>query len=404
MKNKVFLVACLIIFCSHDMYLKMDSYFLSPNEDATIQLYNGTFDKSENTIDRSRMLDVSLVGNGTRTTLGEEQWTEKDSITVLNFKSGDAGTWVAGVSTAPRNIELDAEAFNSYLEHDGVKDMLSTRKQNGTLEQDAVEKYSKHVKAIFQVGDERSTDWNTELGYPIEFVPLSNPYEAHTGSNLKVKLLLGGKPLANQLVYANYTPAMNGHSHDNKEHSHDDDTENHSHDSDDHSHSANSNNQEHTHDGSTHTHEGETEAHSHDSDDHSHSSDSNKQEHTHDGTTHSHEGEAAAHEHEDASEEEGHVHTSGAELRTDANGVVDVELSADGIWYLRTIHMVTTSEEDLTHESNWATLTFEVTHSHEAVHGDGHSHDEEDEFPSYIFWIGSIIILGGLFFWFSRKK
>ncbi|HBR54214.1 MAG TPA: DUF4198 domain-containing protein, partial [Flavobacteriaceae bacterium] len=113
-----------------------------------------------------------------------DQWTEIDSMTRLTFTTGEAGTWVAGVSTKARTIELDADAFNSYLEHDGALDMLNERKTNNLLEEDAIEKYSKHVKAIFQVGDTKTDDYKTVLGYPIEFVPQSNPYEANTGGTL----------------------------------------------------------------------------------------------------------------------------------------------------------------------------------------------------------------------------
>lgn len=335
------------------MYLKLDTFFLEPNQNATIQLFNGTFDKSENVIDRDRMIDASLLGNGERFKVPENQWSEKDSITFLNFKTGEAGTWVAGVSTKPRNIEMGAEAFNGYLRHDGVLDMLKWREENDALDKDAVEKYSKHVKAIFQVGDKTSEDWKTVLGYPIEFVPLSNPYENHTGDQLEVKLLFGGKPLANQLVYANYKVTANHHSHSEEENGHSHKGSAHNHEGEAHSHD----------DAEAHTHN--EEVHSHDKGEkHSHSHEKAEAEHTH-----SHDG-GEPHSHEEEEHKDDHVHTEGQQLRTDANGIVTVDLTADGIYYLRTIYLAHSEEEGLTHESNWATLTFEVVH--------GHSHEEDD--------------------------
>ena len=112
MKKVFFGLLAIVLLCSHDMFLKMDNYFLDPNTNAAIQLFNGTFEKSENVIDRNRMLDMSLVGNGQRIQVDSAQWTEKDSITFLNFKTGGPGTWVAGVSTAAKNIALDAKSFN----------------------------------------------------------------------------------------------------------------------------------------------------------------------------------------------------------------------------------------------------------------------------------------------------
>ena len=350
MKNKLIPLLCFFLLCSHDMYLKMDTFFLEPDKKSVIDLYNGTFEKSENTIDRDRMLDASFLGNGTRYSISDDQWTEKDSITKLHFTTESAGTWVAGVSTKPRNIEMDADAFNKYLKHDGVLDMLEYRGSNNLLKEDAVEKYSKHVKTIFQVGDKKTNDWNIALGYPIEFIPKSNPYEVNTGDTLQVQLIKDGKPLANQLVYADYKAAKDSHTHTNQEHTH--------------------NNENHSHDKASHSHDGKT--HSHD-----------------DGTN--------------ANNEE-HTHTSGQKLRTNDEGMVTVKLTADGIWYLRTINLVTTEEAGLTHESNWATLTFEVRHNHDNDHVHTDEHEHLDDTPSYFYWIGSILLIVILFFWFNRKK
>jgi uncharacterized GH25 family protein len=437
------------------MYLKLDSYFLEENSDSIIQLFNGTFDESENVIDHDRMIDASIVAGGTRSSISDDQWTEKDTTTtLLNFKTGNAGTYVIGVSTKARSIEMKADAFNKYLEHDGVIDMLESRKANDLLEQDAVEKYSKHVKTIVQVGDSLSDDWNSNMGYPIEFIPLANPYSLNTGDELEVQLLRDGQPLKQQLVYANYKPSLNGHTHGNDVHEHQ-----HEHDGDSHSHDHNHDDGEHTHDhendNSSHTHQhehdGESHSHGHSHDDgehtHDHENDnsSHTHQHEHDGESHSHghshdDGEHThdhendnsshthQHEHDGESHSHGnsyddgehthdhdtnikigdkaendHEHTEGIQLRTNDNGEIVVPLDNDGIYYLRTIHLVESQEDGLTHESNWATLTFEITHGHKNDHGHDHEHNE-DEIPIWLFVVASIIVVGGLFFFFNRKK
>ena len=330
MKQRLLFVLLFVLLTSHDMYLKLDSYFLEPNSWAAIDLFNGTFEKSENVIARNRMADVSLVGNGTRLAVDSTMWTERDSITTLKFKTGDAGTWVAGVSTRPRNIELSAADFNSYLEHDGVLDMLEWRQENGAMGQDATEKYAKHVKAIFQIGDQTSEDWKTVLGYPIEFVPLENPYDLHPGHDLQVQLLWQGEPLANQLVYVGSVSAP--HEHD-------------------------------------------------------------------EGNGHS---EPSDHEH-DAGKT--HQHTDADQLRTDADGRVRVNLTTEGTWYLRTIHMEHSEVPGLTHESNWATLTFAIGQGHSHEHANQvHDHEDGTGIPSYVYWLGSLLLLAVLFFWFKRRN
>lgn len=404
MKKNLFTVLCFFafyIFSSHDMFLKLDGYFLEPNTPSVIQLYNGTFDNSENVIDRERMVDASLVGNGKRMPIETSQWYEKDSITFLNFKTGNTGTWVAGVSTAPRVIELKADDFNRYLKHDGVLDILEKRKANGTLGKDAVEKYSKHVKTIFQVGDKLSDDWNVELGYPIEFMPLENPYEIHTGHTLKVKLLRDGKPLANHLVYVGYNTrgiANHGHEHNHiDDHTHSHNAEN---DSPQHKHENASQPHEHHHDSEhKHTHNAKSSNHGHD---HKHEG---KHAHTHKDESHDHEHDTN-HEHAQKEEKHGHNHEGISQLKTNADGIVNVAIDKQGVWYLRTIHMTEPNDKALTHESNWATLTFAIGsglgHTHEQDHEE-HVHEGE-EFPTYLFLIVSAIVIAILFFWFNRKK
>lgn len=373
MKKVFFAFSIVVLLCSHTMFLKLNTYFVAPNTAIALQLFNGTFEKSENVIDRDRMIDASILSAGVRKKVTDAQWTEKDSTTFLNFKTGAPGTYVVGVSTKARSLAMEAKAFNDYLEHEGIYDMLEWRKQNNALNTKAVEKYSKHVKTIFQVGTITTDDWQEPLGYPIEFIPLENPYELHTGDSLAVKLLLKGKPVANQLVYADYRPIENGHSHDTVA-----TNENHGHSHNDKA------NAEHTH--------GNSEPHSHDA------------TVTAAASPHSHDGEAP-HTHKQEEKEASHTHATGQQLRTNANGIAKAHLSADGIWYFQTIHLVQTEEEGLTHESNWTTLTFETTHAHSAAthtHEDDHEH--ENNYLTYVILIGSIILIGALFLWFNSQK
>lgn len=277
----VSLLAVVGTLAAHDMFLKLPTYFLEPNAEAEVALVNGTFDRSENVITRDRMIDVSIAGPGTEVAHPPTSaWRDSavhhenpDSVdtSILTFRTGEAGTYVIGVSTKARVLTLSAEDFNAYLEHDGVLDILGDRKRHGLTDQPVTERYSKHVKAIVQVGDIRAEVYSHELDYPAEFVPLQNPYDLIVGDTLELRLLHHGLPVANQLIYA--------------------------------------------------SHEGYN-----------------------------------AHSPEDAIAHREAVHT-----RTDADGVARIRLSQAGLWYVRTIHMVETSEDpDVDYESNWATVTFEV--------------------------------------------
>lgn len=189
-----------VVAVAHDMFLKPASYFVAPGAGIPAVLLNGTFDQSSNSIDRNRLLDITVVSPTGRARLDTAAWDPKGDTSRVKFPTGAAGTYVLGVSTKATSIELDAKDFNEYLEHDGLPDELARRKQAGELGADAHERYAKHVKSIVQVGDTRTDGYATVLGYPAEIVPLENPYALARGGTLRVRILVDGKPVAGQYV------------------------------------------------------------------------------------------------------------------------------------------------------------------------------------------------------------
>ena len=190
----------------HDLFLKLDSYFLQTNSRASVRLLNGTFQSSEGIVRRDRMRDVTVLTPAGRTSplLAENTWADDDKMTTLELQTGGPGTYVVGVSTLPREIDLKAADFNDYLAHDGIPDVLAARRKNGELNKDIRERYSKHVRAVFQVGDARSEQFKVPLNYPVEIIPQRNPYLLKVNQILPVLCTLDGKPLPQQFVMAGW--------------------------------------------------------------------------------------------------------------------------------------------------------------------------------------------------------
>lgn len=267
MKKLAFAIAAfllMIVISSHELFLKSDSYFLKEGKPAVLYLFNGTFDSSENSITTDRITGARIAGSDFDFFPKDSDYYEKGKATYLKFIPGKPGTYVAGISTLPSMIELSAIEFKEYLEHEGLDHVIADREKKGVSGKPAREKYSKHVKAILQVGEKRSTDYNTELGYPSEFIPLVNPYELRVGERASFRLLLNGKPLAGQGVHI-------------------------------------------------------------------------------------------------SSRNDG-VDPFAKEIpgRTNEQGEVSFEITETGHWYVATIHMVESTEENVDYESNWATITFEI--------------------------------------------
>lgn len=194
-----------ITAAAHDLFLRLDTYFLQPNAKAAVRLMNGTFQSSDGAVARERLRDLSLISSDPGTNVNDViAWRAEEKTTIMEIQTRDAGTYVVGVSTRPREIELKAADFNDYLSHDGIPDTLAARKKNNELGKDVRERYSKHVRAIFQVGDKLTNDYRKPLNYPVELIPQQNPYSRKVGQTIAVLCLLEGKPIANQFIVAGW--------------------------------------------------------------------------------------------------------------------------------------------------------------------------------------------------------
>ncbi len=199
---------------AHGVFIKLDDYFVAPHTAVRIPVLNGTIDSSANSISRDRVPDISMVTPLGRQHIDATDWLAEGDTTFLSLTTHDPGTYVVGASTYPRELDLTGAEFNEYLEHDGIPDVLGQRRSSGELDKDVRERYSKHVKAVFQVGDRvakpkrRWQFWRPEptyltaLGYPAEIIPLINPYSLSVGAELRVQCLVDELPVASQLVRA----------------------------------------------------------------------------------------------------------------------------------------------------------------------------------------------------------
>ena len=208
-KRLTFIALALLIagpLAAHDLFIKLDSYFVPAHERIRIALINGTFDKSEGAVIRKRARRVDFVRAGRGQSTRNLTWLASGDTTQLGIQTGAPGTYVVGVSLLPRQITLTAKEFNEYLEEDGIPDILERRRQRGELTKGAREQYAKHVKAIIQVGDSLSRGWDTRLGYPAEIVPLANPYMLRVGDSLPILALVDRKPLGGLTVLTGFEP------------------------------------------------------------------------------------------------------------------------------------------------------------------------------------------------------
>lgn len=190
------------LLLGHDLFLKLETFFVPPRTSIRVAVLNGTFTASEAAVTPDRLADLSVVGPDGRRPLSKKAWQPAGDSTWLTMRTGSTGTYVIGASVAPRELTLSAEDFNHYLEEEGLHEVLANRTQRHEHTRPARERYQKHVKAVFQVGATRTTAFSTRLDYAAELVPLTNPYDAGVGDTLAFICLVDGKPVRDQVVLA----------------------------------------------------------------------------------------------------------------------------------------------------------------------------------------------------------
>ena len=203
-RSFAFLIICVLVAVpafANDLFLKLDNYFIAVNDKISVKILNGSFQASEGAVTIARIRDVSVVSpKGERTNPKETDFTKDDKTSFLNLQPTEEGNYVVGLSTMTREIDLEAKDFNEYLSHDGIPDTLAERKRDKELNKKVRDRDAKHVKNILPVGEKPSDTYKPALGYPVEIVPVTNPYSLKMGDTFEFQCLKDGKPLINQFV------------------------------------------------------------------------------------------------------------------------------------------------------------------------------------------------------------
>jgi uncharacterized GH25 family protein len=118
----------------------------------------------------------------------------------LSYKFLKEGTHLLTLQSNPAFIELESEKFNAYLKEDGLDNITELRTKNNTMDTPAKEFYQRFVKLLVQSGDKTDETYRKRANFPLEIVPLNNPYAMQSGDYLECRILFENKPSAHQLV------------------------------------------------------------------------------------------------------------------------------------------------------------------------------------------------------------
>lgn len=188
---------------AHDLFFRAKSYFTQPGGEALVEVYNGTFSKSENAVKRDRPVVVEVVGPSSREALSPDRWDDtKEPKSVVRLTTPAAGTYVLAAYLQPRLLSLPGDEFNAYLKEEGIEDVLAMRRTQRRLAEPSKERYQKFIKTLIQAGGVSTMNATIALGYDAEIVPEQNPYTLKPGDALTVRCLVKGQPWAHKVIFA----------------------------------------------------------------------------------------------------------------------------------------------------------------------------------------------------------
>lgn len=190
----IFLIAGPLL--SHDFWLIPHASRVAPGSDLVIDGQTSSeFPTSVSAVTPDRVARARVI-----TSRGErhiEQLQVVGNSLRLSDRPTQVGQALVEITIHPRTIPESPESFRRYLELEGAPEALERYEREGLLPTDSItRRYAKYAKTVVEVGEDGPRAFNTVVGHPLEFVPLTDPASAARDELLRFQLLFLGSPLA----------------------------------------------------------------------------------------------------------------------------------------------------------------------------------------------------------------
>lgn len=184
---------------AHEFWLRPKKFLFAVGEVVVVDLvvgenFNGEYwDLTKHKVDRLEL----VTAFGKKDLAKSVKPTKGKNVT---YKTERAGLHLFNLQSSKAFIELDGEKFNAYLEEDGIENILNRRKERNELNLPAKEHYQRFAKLLVQAGNGNDEVYKRVAGFPLEIIPLENPYKLRTGDYLECRVLENGSPSAHRMV------------------------------------------------------------------------------------------------------------------------------------------------------------------------------------------------------------
>ena len=195
-----FLVSPLV---AHDYWLAPADYRPAVGQQVDVRMFVGHEfgDLKERSLQLSRTVRFRLLNSrGQSVNLLRSETDGQKPLVQLRL--ADPGTHLLSLQRDWSMIEMEAEKFHGYLEHEGLTDAIEQREQAGEADQTASERYRRYLKSLILADGVATDTWQQRLGHRLEIIPQSDPSAVKPGNTLPVQVLFESRPLANVQVMA----------------------------------------------------------------------------------------------------------------------------------------------------------------------------------------------------------
>ncbi len=197
MTKKLLLLIALFCFTplfAHECWVAAKKFVLQKGEIATLSLHVG--ENFEPEIWKGKIETLHYFNGKDKKDILH---LLKDTATrIFDLPLENEGTQMVALHSKDNFIRLESAKFNSYLQEDGLLDVLEFRKQNNQIDSFGTELYQRCNKILLQVGNKKTATYKQKVGTRLEILPEQNPY--NKPKKLQVKILFDNKPAAKILV------------------------------------------------------------------------------------------------------------------------------------------------------------------------------------------------------------
>ena len=187
----------------HDYWLAPETYRPRVGQDVPVRLFIGDHFVSgiERQLRKKMTVRFRLIDSAGTTRDLLKIGTDRQKP-VTRFALPAKGTWLLAMQRDWAVIELEAEKFHKYLEHEGLQRIIDARRKAGEADKPARERYRRYLKSLLVAGNQSTSTWKRKLGHRLEILPLSDPSLVKPGETLSVRVLFDARPLAAAQVTA----------------------------------------------------------------------------------------------------------------------------------------------------------------------------------------------------------